>query len=297
MSIPQRNFFTSSKYLGQYLAFSRLTPKESVANNRPCHELNLLLHVNIPYQMERTSMDHLSLANRYHEQGWLAVEHLFSPEKTAEIERELARFVDQIDPQHSEGLVVWEPGADRKIRNLFHLHTHDPYFHDLANAPQLLELARTIFDDEPVLLSVELFGKPAQVGSEVPYHQDNAYFNLIPNKALTIWFALADATEENGCVRYIEGSHKLGNLPHSASGVKGNSMRLTELPPNAGAEVCGIVARGGALIHHCNTIHRSEPNRSDQDRPGLLFVYKAACCQIDTSRVEKYREAAAAVAG
>jgi ectoine hydroxylase-related dioxygenase (phytanoyl-CoA dioxygenase family) len=82
-----------------------------------------------------------------------------------------------------------------------------------------------------------------------------------------------------------------------ASGVKGNSMRLAELPADVQPEVCGRVRRGGVLIHHCNTIHRSEPNLSDRDRPGLLFVYKAAKCQVDDQRVQSYRAAAATVAG
>lgn len=233
------------------------------------------------------------LAELFHDRGLLIIENFFNAAKTAEIEHELQRYIAQLDPENVAGHVVYETGPQQKIRNIFHLHTADDYFTELATLPQFSELARAIFRDEPVLVSVELFGKPARVGSEVPHHQDNAYFNLIPDHALTCWIALADATEENGCVRYIEGSHRLGNLPHHASGVKGNSMKLTELPPNAGREVSGTVKRGGALIHHCNTIHRSEPNRSDRDRPGLLFVYKSTRCQIDTTRVEKYRAAAA----
>lgn len=241
-------------------------------------------------------MDFSALAQSYYQRGFLIVEDFFDSRKIGEIERELQRYIGQIDPEKVKGHVVYEAGADRKIRNIFHLHEADPYFASLAESPQFVELGRAIFEDEPVLISVELFGKPARVGSEVPYHQDNAYFNLVPDHALTCWVALADATESNGCVRYLEGSHKLGNLPHHASGVKGNSMRLSELPVDAGPEVCGIVRRGGALIHHCNTIHRSEPNRSDRDRPGLLFVYKSARCRIDTTRIEEYRAAAAAVA-
>jgi ectoine hydroxylase-related dioxygenase (phytanoyl-CoA dioxygenase family) len=233
------------------------------------------------------------LAEQFHERGLLIIENFIDAAKTAEIERELQRYIAQIDPDNVAGHVVYEAGSQRKIRNIFHLHTADDYFAELATAPQFTELARAIFRDEPVLVSVELFGKPARVGSEVPHHQDNAYFNLTPDHALTFWVALADATEENGCVRYIEGSNRLGNLPHHASGVKGNSMKLSELPPNAGREVCGIVKRGGALIHHCNTIHRSEPNHSDHDRPGLLFVYKSACCRPDESRIVHYRAAAA----
>jgi phytanoyl-CoA hydroxylase len=71
-------------------------------------------------------------------------------------------------------------------------------------------------------------------------------------------------------------------------------MRLTTLPPGAGPEVCGVVRRGGALIHHCNTIHRSEPNRSDLDRPGLLFVYKASRCQVNRALAQIYESVVSA---
>lgn len=241
-------------------------------------------------------MDFAALARRYHETGFLIVDEVFTAQKTAEIERELKRYIADLKPEEIPGNVVYEAGDEQKIRNIFRLAA-DPYFDSLARDSQVTELGRAIFDDEPILFGVELFGKPARVGSEVPYHQDNAYFNLLPDDAFTCWVALADSNEENGCVRYIEGSHKLGNLPHRPSGVKGNSMGLAEMPKSAGDEVCGIVPRGGAIIHHCNTIHRSEPNRSDRDRPGLLFVYKAARCRIDGARAANYSAVSAAVNG
>jgi phytanoyl-CoA hydroxylase len=156
-------------------------------------------------------------------------------------------------------------------------------------------LARAIFNDDPVLVNVKLFANPAQVDSEVPYHQDNAYFTMNPDHAVTIWLALADATTENGCVRYVERSHKFGNLSHRPSGVKENSMRLCDVPPNAGGEVCGSILRGGVLIHHCNTIHRSEPNRSELNRPGLLLVCKTARCRSDPILAKTYQNAASLV--
>jgi ectoine hydroxylase-related dioxygenase (phytanoyl-CoA dioxygenase family) len=234
------------------------------------------------------------LAREFDERGFLLIDEFFSPQKVAEIERELQRFIAAIDPKQTPGVILYEPNTDGKVRNLFAMEKHDAYFAELAKSPAVGKLAATIFDDDPVLIGVELFGKPARVGTEVPYHQDNAYFNLAPDDALTIWVALADSTVENGCVRYVEGSHKFGNLPHRASGVKGNSMGLVEMPAGAGPEICGVVRRGGAIVHHCNTIHRSEPNRSDRDRPGLLFVFKAARCQMDKARLANYNAVLAA---
>ena len=238
-------------------------------------------------------MDPDALIRDFYGHGLLIVAELFDPAKVVEIERELIRYIGQMDRRRSD--VVYEPGTDRKIRNVFHMHQDDEYFASLAREPRLLNLVKGILNDEPLLMTVELFAKPARVGSEVPYHQDNAYFNLTPDDALTVWLALADSIEENGCVRYLDGSHKLGNLPHRPSGVKGNSMGLCEVPSGSWREVAGVVRRGGAVIHHCNTIHRSEPNRSDRDRPGLLFVYKAARCRVDESRAARYREVAAAL--
>ena len=239
-------------------------------------------------------LNYEALAREFDDRGYLIIDEFFPPAKIAEIEWQLQRFIAEIDPAKAPGVVLYEPNTDGKIRNLFEMEKHDAYFAELAKSPEVVNLAATIFDDDPLLLGVELFGKPARVGTEVPYHQDNAYFNLVPDDAHTIWVALADSTVENGCVRYIEGSHKLGNLPHRASGVKGNSMGLVEMPAGAGPEICGIVRRGGAIVHHCNTIHRSEPNRSDRDRPGLLFVFKAARCQMDKARLANYNAVLAA---
>lgn len=237
-------------------------------------------------------MDYRELVERYDESGLLMLDGFLSASRVDEIERELRAYIEQTVPGQEAGRVIYEPGTERTIRNIFHLHQDSEYFAALARDRQFVDLARAIFDDEPLLISVELFGKPARVGSEVPFHQDNAYFNLTPDDALTCWVALADATEENGCVRYLEGSHKYGNLPHKPSGVKGNSMGLVDVPPDAGPEICGLVRRGGVLIHHCNTIHRSEPNRSDRNRPGLLLVYKAARCRVDPELSARYRAAA-----
>src|SRR6185312_15180475 len=113
---------------------------------------------------------------------------------------------------------------------------------------------RHLVHGEPVLLGVETFSKPARVGSGVPPHQDNAYFCQAPPDVLTIWIAMDAATEANGPVFYLKGSHRGGTLPHRPSGVAGNSMGLVTLPPHEKADVlCGTLEAGDALIHHCQT--------------------------------------------
>jgi ectoine hydroxylase-related dioxygenase (phytanoyl-CoA dioxygenase family) len=158
-------------------------------------------------------------------------------------------------------------------------------------------LVAPLVNGEPVSMGVELFAKPARVGSAVPLHQDNGYFNLVPPDALTLWIALDRSTESNGCVRYARGSHRAGLLPHKATGIRGNSWGLADPPlPRDLDEVPGLLAPGDAMLHHCCLLHRSEPNTSDRARRGLLIVYKAAHCGVDQEGMARYREAARQVA-
>jgi ectoine hydroxylase-related dioxygenase (phytanoyl-CoA dioxygenase family) len=141
----------------------------------------------------------------------------------------------------------------------------------------VLALVRTLVRGEPVLMAVETFNKPARVGSGVPPHQDNAYFCQAPPDVLTIWVAVDAVTEANGPVFYLKGSHRGGTRPHRPSGVAGNSMGLANMPHHDDGDVFrGTLEPGDALIHHCETVHWSGPNQTDDPRCGLLMVFRGA---------------------
>ncbi len=69
--------------------------------------------------------------------------------------------------------------ACRAVRNLWRMEEHSEFFGDLARTLGLAWIGPLVNGD-PVSMGVELFAKPGLVGSAVPYHQDNAYFNLEP---------------------------------------------------------------------------------------------------------------------
>jgi phytanoyl-CoA hydroxylase len=229
----------------------------------------------------------------YEENGFVKVENFFGEEQLFELESKLADYSATIVPRLPSEDIVYETdsttGQRTGIRNLWRMEKYSPYFYNLASQKEILELVSVLVNGHPVSMGVELFAKPARVGSAVPYHQDNGYFNLTPPDALTFWLALDDSSVENGCVYYARGSHKQGLLPHKASLVPGNSWGLAE-PPDAGQldEVPGIIRRGSAILHHCCLLHRSEKNLSDRGRRGLLIVFKGAHCKVDSVGMEKY---------
>jgi len=57
------------------------------------------------------------------------------------------------------------------------MERHSAYFDEFFTSAAVLELVEPSSTANPVLMAVELFAKPARVGSAVPYHQDNGYFN------------------------------------------------------------------------------------------------------------------------
>ncbi len=237
---------------------------------------------------------------QYDQDGFLKVQQLFSGTRLTEIEEQLTLYTEQIAPHVPADDIVYEseslPNGGRAIRNLWRMENHSRYFRELAKSEEVLQLVAMLVNGEPVLMGVELFAKPPRVGSAVPYHQDNGYFNLTPPDALTCWLALDASSLENGCVHYARGTHSRGLWPHKATNVPGNSWGLAAPPdPATLDEVPGILARGDAMLHHCCLLHRSEPNRSDRARRGLLLVYRGAHCQIDPIGMANYKAAADAI--
>ena len=250
--------------------------------------------------MQSGTLDLAELHRQFEADGFVKIEPLFDERRIEEIDREVARYMDEIAPGVPATDIVYESEqpahGTRAIRNLWRMERHSSWFEALARDPTLVEIVGRLLGGEPVSDGVELFAKPAHVGSAVPFHQDNAYFNRSPPDALTCWIALDDSTLENGCVYYARGSHRQGLLAHEASNVKGNSLKAAGPPPPAAlSEVPGILRRGGAILHHCVLLHRSEPNRSERPRRGLLIVYHAAHCTVDLEASRAYRKVSEAI--
>ena len=181
---------------------------------------------------------------------------------------------------------------DVTVRNLWRLEKHNAIFLALGEREDIRNLVAPLVKGEPVLVGVETFNKPARVGSGVPYHQDNAYFCQKPPDMLTVWIAIDPVTEANGPVFFVKGSHLSGMKPTRPSGVRGNSIGMAT-PPDVplADQFCGLLAPGDATIHHCETIHHSAPNHTDNSRLGLLLVYRGRHTETDPDLKNAYQTA------
>ena len=102
-----------------------------------------------------------------------------------------------------------------------------PNFGNLFNN-KFKRLAEILLEGSVVGQNMQYFNKPTKIGKPTPPHQDGYYFMLTPCEALTMWLALDEVDEKNGCVRYVRGSNHLTMRSHSQTNTLGFSQGITD---------------------------------------------------------------------
>ncbi|HEY6122944.1 MAG TPA: phytanoyl-CoA dioxygenase family protein [Pyrinomonadaceae bacterium] len=100
---------------------------------------------------------------------------------------------------------------DKSINKIGHaLHDLDPVFNRFSRTRDLAELVTALGIVSPLLLQSMYIFKQPKIGGEVSCHQDSTFLYTEPIDIAGFWFALEDASIENGCLWAIPGGHKLG---------------------------------------------------------------------------------------
>ena len=111
--------------------------------------------------------------------------------------------------------------------------------------------------------------KPPRDGDygALPWHQDEAYWDRsFKYHATSCWMPLDPATVESGCMSFIPGSHRSGVREHRATGGDFATHVVSVEGVDDALAVPVPVPAGGAVFHHCRTLHSSGPNRSARVR-------------------------------
>jgi ectoine hydroxylase-related dioxygenase (phytanoyl-CoA dioxygenase family) len=127
----------------------------------------------------------------------------------------------------------------------------------------------------------KLMQKEPRVGGAWEWHQDYGYWYknefLFPDQMLSVMIAITEATQANGCLQVIRGSHKMGRVEHGFAGEQvGAAQRYVDLALKTMELVYVQLKPGDALFFHSNLIHRSEANRSESARWSLISCYNRA---------------------
>ncbi|MDQ2988526.1 MAG: phytanoyl-CoA dioxygenase family protein [Pseudomonadota bacterium] len=249
----------------------------------------------------------------YQRDGYIVLPGFKEPREIAAVRARAAQIVDAFDPAEGNSIFTTQNQAtatdgyflrsDNTIRCFFEeeafdaqgrlrqdkalsinkighaLHDLDPVFDRFSRDPKLAAVARDLgLTDALIWQSMYIFKQPG-IGGEVRWHQDATFFETTPISVTTFWFALEDATIDNGCLWVQPGGHR-GPLRERFVR-QGDAIRMEKLDdtpwPDDSVAVPLEATAGSLVCFHGLLPHYSAPNRSPVSRHA--FTLHATDCR------------------
>jgi phytanoyl-CoA hydroxylase len=220
----------------------------------------------------------------FEQNGYYLAKGVFSKDEVAALEKDFDRIVEQLTASGEKINATWMGPEMKRIQgqNDVVIHTHNVqqfsrvWLSALLNE-NYLGVASQILGDDIVLHHSKLFQKPSEKGAPFPMHQDWSYFPTIKDTMIAGIIHVSDATDEMGCLRVYDASHKVGRVLGSGGQ---NESEFLEKYPIEGARVVEAEA-GDVLFFHYFTLHGSMPNRSSKTRKTVLVQMYAGHDRIE----------------
>lgn len=242
-------------------------------------------------------MNFKDLKDNYERDGFLVVRQLLAPGDFAELNIQLDRYIRDVVPGLPPSDAFYDADRSRPetLKQMQRLE-QDAFFFNYLTHPVWKGLAEALLGEEANASGAEWFNKPPGTNHITPPHQDNYYFCLQPPQVLTMWLALDTVDEENGCLRYVPGSHERGIRPHGRTKTLGFSQGIVDYgDEDYATEVPVSLQPGDVTIHHGNTIHRADANTSlVRNRRSFALVFKGVSCERDEPAFARYLAASKA---
>ncbi|KAH9859736.1 hypothetical protein IAQ61_011517 [Plenodomus lingam] len=180
-----------------------------------------------------------------------------------------------------------------------YLHELSPSFCAISLSERNAAIAKSLSFRDPRVLQSMVICKQPEIGGAVPPHQDSTFLYTDPPSAVGFWYALEDATKENGCLSFAAGSHRraaiekrfvrTGEAGKEGTGfIENDGARFpkgleTEFNGSTNKEkdyevvekdevyTMGEVKAGTLVLIHGNILHKSEKNTSGKSRNIYTF--------------------------
>ena len=150
----------------------------------------------------------------------------------------------------------------------------DPAWLEFTHIPEILDMVEQLIGADLILWGVTIFGKPAGNGKMTPWHQDGDYYPIEPLETLTVWISLDGSTPQQGCMRYIPGSHRDHNI-YTHHFEHRDDYTLAQVIDDGQCDLTlarDIVLEPGQIsLHDVYLVHGSAANHSAKRRMGLVL--------------------------
>ena len=161
---------------------------------------------------------------------------------------------------------------------------HDERFLKYCFNNEILDIIEQLIGKNFALWNSSFFAKPAFNGYATPWHQDGQYWPIRPLATCSVWLAIDDATSENGCLKFIKGSHKKKILKKHKLNKSKNLTLNQQLLKSEFVEknsVDLILKRGQISLHDVYMVHGSEENKSSKSRRAMTMRFMPTTSVFD----------------
>lgn len=212
----------------------------------------------------------------YEQNGFVIVPSLFDAEETTSLRQAM-----ETDPQIQVHFYNRTDATGAATRMVTWGHPGDSVYGLASRSERVVDTMEELLGGEVYHYHSKLSAKEPFEGGAWEWHQDYGYWYnngcLFPLMA-TVMVALDANTRDNGCLQVLRGSHLMGRIDHGLLDGQqvGANLKRVEQALKAMEIVYAEMAPGDGLFFHCNTLHRSDQNRSPERRWTVLFCYNAA---------------------
>ncbi len=213
----------------------------------------------------------------YHEQGYLGIENVISPQEISELRSVTNEFIER-SRQVTENDDVFDLEPDHspqtpKLRRVKSPAEQHPVYNCALRHDAILDIVAQLIGPSIFTNGNKLNMKSAEFGSPVQWHQDWAHYPHTNDDILAVGVIIDDMRIENGCLQVIPKSHRGRILDHHFEDHFAGAVTEPDFDDSTAVPI--ELKAGGISIHHVRTLHGSLPNTSQHPRALLLFQYCA----------------------
>jgi ectoine hydroxylase-related dioxygenase (phytanoyl-CoA dioxygenase family) len=211
---------------------------------------------------------------KYHEDGYLMVPGLFERD-------EVSLLFDTAceDKRLMEHTQAMDDGAGGKSNLSAWCIAGDDLYGMFARCHRVVDTAESLLGHKVYHYHSKMMLKEPRTGGAWAWHQDYGYwyhYGYLYPDLISCLIAVDKASQENGCLQVLKGSHKMGRIEHKLAGEQaGADMARVEQAFKIFPLVYCEMEPGTALFFHSNLLHASAQNKSPNSRWSLICCYTA----------------------
>lgn len=219
----------------------------------------------------------------YRENGYLRIPQVFAPDEidamADELDWQIATWASDTAGWSGPWRRVYmdeQTEKQSKLIALHDLHRYSKTWCDAVTHPALTGAIADLLGPNVELHHTTLHAKPPETGHPFPMHQDWAFYEHEDGRYVDCLVHLDDTSDENGCIRFLAGSHHMGALEHIRKNPDGTSC-TPHLPTDQYdlEDTVPVPAKRGDVVVFCiHTIHGSRINRTHKMRRMVRVGYR-----------------------